>query len=67
LVPSRRFGVTIGAGALHIPIGQEAPTVGAIGLEHATLINIALFEKGEEDIMSDLGMVQGAGAGEEVE
>ena len=57
----------MGTGALHVAIGQEALTTGAIWLGHSILINMALFEEGEEDVMTDLSMVRCTGAGEDVE
>ena len=57
----------MGTGALRVAIGQEAQTTGTIGLRHGVLINMALSEEIEEDVMSDLGVVRGAGAGEDVE
>jgi len=58
---------TVGTGALYIAVGQETPTGGAVGEWHGSWINIALVQKGAQDVVDHLPVVRSAGGGEEVE
>ncbi len=54
------------AGAFHVPVGQETLAFGAVGLGDGLLVDVAFLQQGEENIVSYLSVVGGAGGGEQI-
>jgi len=67
LVAASAVVAAVRTGSFHVAIGQETAIVGAVGQGHTLLIDMALVQEGQEDILSDAGVVLGAGGRVQVE
>jgi hypothetical protein len=55
------------ADALDVTVGQEASAVGAVGLGYRVPVDVASLQQPEKNILRYLGVIGGAGGGEQVE
>ena len=66
LVTAGIFTATVWAGPIHVAVGQELMTVFAVELRHCLLEEVALLQKRQENVLSDLVVILGVCMREEV-